>query len=191
MVLEYVARWRGGRIGAGASVFHFGDPEGPQSVDAIPTAVRALFVAFQGSLPDEVNIEFDSEVRELDLAGNLTGVSPVTAPASVNGTSTLSWSQGMGSMIRWNTGQVVAGRRLVGRTFIAPRTNTAFTTSGDVTPGTITSDGTAIAAFLTALSNAGSPLVIWSRTGQVTAPVQNGATQSRPSYLRSRNDRSV
>ena len=66
----------------------------------------------------------------------------------------------LNGLIRWATGNVVAGRQLKGRTFVPAPVEAENTTGGVVNAAYITGVGTAISALLGA---ANAELVIWSR----------------------------
>lgn len=188
MPSEYVARWRGGRIGAGASVFHFTGTNSPTTAQSLANAVRQFFVAAAPLIGSGIAIEFDAEVRVLDNNGTLTAVLPVTRPTILSGSGGNDFINGTGGMVRWTTSSIVAGRRLLGRTFIVPMESASFV-SGEMTAsaqGTLAAAG---AALITASQSASAPLVVWSRANAVTAEVINCTVPSRPSSLRTRNDR--
>lgn len=189
MPAEYVVRWSGGRIGSGATVLHFAPTASPTVAQAIATRTRAFFNQLASFLPDDVVLNFDSEVRVITAAGDLEAVLPVTPGAAVAGTSAGSFASGMGAMIRWNTGAVVGGKRIIGKTFLAPLSSTNFTASGSVAGAFRTTVQTEATAFLANLVTDGSRLVVWSRTYAATSDVLTAAVPERPSYLRSRNDR--
>lgn len=189
MPQEYVARWVGGRIGAGATVLHFKSIAGPSQATAIATNVRALFNTLAAVLPDDVTINFDSEVRELADDGTLTAVYPVAAPAAVTGSGVGVFSNGTGILVRHSTGTIFAGRRLLGRTFLVPATGTSFNGNGDVLAATVTLVNNAFATLRTSMTGGGAEFAVWSRTAGQTSSVIQSVTQARPTTLRTRNDR--
>lgn len=186
---EYVARWAGGRIGVGASVFHFQSIAGPTAATTIATSTRTLFNTLVAAFPNDVSISFDSEVRELQDDGTLMAVYPVAVPSTVTGTSTASWTNGTGLMVRHSTGAIINGRRLLGRTFFVPVSGASFDTNGEVLASTVTAFNNAFATFNTAVAGPGANFSVWSRANAAVAPVVNSSTQVRPSTLRTRNDR--
>lgn len=187
MVLEYTARWAGGRIGSGATVMHFQGPADTITGNLIAAAMRQWFSARQAALPNDVTITFDAEIRNYALDGTLQTVIPITAPAPVTGSYADVWTNGAGRMVRYSTGQVVNGRRLNGRTFLVP-SGGVFDNTGNVLGGTITADQTAHDTFRNALLAAGTEIVVWSRTYSVAHPVLTMSTVVRPVGLRTRND---
>lgn len=189
MPQEYVARWVGGRIGAGASVFHFQSIGGGTSAQALANAVRALFNTLAAALPNDITIQFDTEVKEISDAGVLTAVYPVTPPANVNGTGSTVWINGTGILVRHSTAAIIAGRRLLGRTFLVPVTAASFNDAGDVLSSTITAFNAAFATLNSTAAGLGANFAVWSRKNATTSPVVVSATVPRPSTLKTRNDR--
>lgn len=189
MPQEYTARWAGARVGAGASVFHFESIAGPTAAQGLATATRALFQSLVAIFPNDISIQFDTEVRELSDAGVLLDVYPVTPPAAVTGTKTTAFANGTGILVRHSTGVILAGRRILGRTFLVPVAADSFNDAGDVIAGTLTVINTSFATFNTATAAAGANFAVWSRANAATAPVVASAALSRPTTLRTRNDR--
>lgn len=188
MPQEYVVRWSGARVGTGATVLHFVSIAGPSGAQGIADATRAFFFSRALAFPNDVTFTFDPEVRELLNDGTLVGVYPVTAPAGFAGTGTGSFVNGSGRLVRLTTGVIIGGKRLYGRIYLVPSVD--FTDpSGNVQGGTITADKSALVTFMNAVAATGSNLAVWSRANAATAPVTTADTQSRPTQLRSRNDR--
>lgn len=188
MVAEYTVRWNGGRIGLGASVFHFGGTDSPSAAFAAANAIRSFFDTIKPLLPNTIQITPDPEIRNMTAAGVLTSVVSFTPPATVVGTGTGAWTNGSGGMIRWTTASVVGGRRLLGRTFIVPLNGSSFT-GGNLTSAAIGSIVAAGNTLQSAMTANGTPLQVWSKKNAVTSDVIGNAVPSRPSTLRTRNDR--
>lgn len=185
-MLQYRARWSGGRIGSGYSVFNVDGAIG-NDLQGVADEIRLWFSSRSSALPNDVTISFEAEVKELTVAGNLISIGAVTAPGSVTGGYSGDWSSSSGRVVRWTTADVVGGRRLIGHTFLVP--SAQFTdSSGSVLAGTISADATAHAALIAGLSGNGTPLVVWSRRYATTGEVTLGQTLARPVSLRSRND---
>jgi|SRR5664279_812320 len=92
--------------------------------------------------------------------GNIIGSYSFTTPALVTGTGNATYPNGVGACVDWLTAGVVAGRRVMGRTFLVPLTNVAYDTNGTLTPTALTTLQNAALALSTAL---GADFVIWSR----------------------------
>lgn len=138
-------------------------------------------------MPDNTQINFDSEVLDLDVSGTLLAVWPVTPPAVVAGTLTTAFAQAQGARIDWSTSTIVAGRRLTGRTYVVPIASGGYTTDGVLTGATVTALQTAANAFITATS-AGRPLRVWSRTHATDAVVASASVPLKGAILRGRRD---
>lgn len=188
MPQEYVARWTGARVGAGASVFHFESIASGTAATALAGYVRGMFDAIKGNIPDDVTISFDGEMKELDNSGTLIAVYPVTVPSTVSGTYTGSFANGSGIVVRHNTGAIVNGRRLIGRTFIVPAGHGSFQNNGEVLPVAQAGINTAFVNLRTSANTTGANFAVWSRKNGTVAPVSSSQTLSRPSTLRTRND---
>lgn len=187
MPYEYTVRWSGARIGSGASVFHFRPAGGATGAATIGTATRTFFEAVKGLLPSAVTLSYDREVRQLANDGTLEAVFPVAQQNVTVGTGS-AYVNGAGGCIRWTTDVVSGGRRQQGRTFLVPMSTAAFQ-AGEVSSASIGTVGTAAAAYITSLDSGGVDLLVWSRKNGTTADVIAGALLSRPSSLRTRNDR--
>lgn len=186
---EYVVRWAGARVGAGASVFHFQSVAGSAAAQPLANAVRAMFFSLIAAFPDDISFSFDSEVRELSEAGALLAAYPITAPPTTGGSSSAAFASGTGLMVRHNTGVILGGKRVRGRTFMVPVSSASFTTNGDVLASTVSAFNAAFATLITAANGVGAPFSVWSRANAAIVPVVSSATQVRPSTMKTRNDR--
>lgn len=189
MSWRYKVGWTGGRIGSGVSVFVIGAGTTQPTWSAVNTAFRGWFVALSSFVPNDVSWTFPVESESFNPSdGVLEEVVSIPQAAGLTASDAgTTWSAPAGRIVRWNTGNVVAGRRLIGKTFIVPSSGAAFS-EGSIAGSVRTSDGTAHGALLTGLQAAGGELRIWSRKHGVAVPVTGGATLARPTTLRSRND---
>ena len=125
--------------------------------------------------------------RELDDAtGTLTGAwSSGVAHTGTGGSSATQTADATQALVRWNTGTVVAGRFLKGRTFIPGMAADAFD-NGNLVSGLITTINNACTTFL---ASAGPP-VIWHRpvqsAGGSVAVVNTGSVWPELAVLRRR-----
>jgi hypothetical protein len=152
-------------------------------------AVEDFWVAIQSQISNAFTMTVDPEVRQLNEAtGVLLSVSPVTVTSRVmNGTGErLDLLQGL---LTWNTGDVVDGRVVKGRTFLPGPMETMNEPGGVPTTAYKTTINSAAAALQTALPNA---LVVWHRpvneAGGSIHEVILGAVNSSWSYLQSRRN---
>lgn len=189
MPQEYVARWSGGRIGAGATVFHFESIGSNAAAQILANGVRTFFDSLKGFLPQSINIDFDTEVRDLTSAGGLSAVYPITKPAAVVGTNVSSYAAGTGLLVRHTTGVIAGGRRLQGRTFLVPIGSANFTNTGEALPATQTTIAGYFATLKATAGGTGANFAVWSRKNATVAPIQVSTVVSRVTTLRTRNDR--
>lgn len=192
MTLTYRPQWSGSRIGSGFTVFNLEGTESTTSETAenAATAIRAWFNSLIATIPNDVSITFPGEMLVTNAAtGELESVLPVTPPTGIVGDYSGAYAANAGRLVRWQTGAVLGGRRITGRTFLVP-SGGVFTDGGNVGNSVIDSDAIAHAALLTALG-ASCPLLVVAKgtvTPVVPIPVVSGATLPRPTNLRSRND---
>jgi hypothetical protein len=190
MVIQYRAPWSVPNAGPSVSTFHF-NGDVVTNPTALAAAVRLFFDGIKSTLPNDVIVSFASEFTVHNTGtGELTGTVPVTPPLAVQGTGTGSWAGGAGYRVDWLTPFVRAGRRVRGRTFIVPASNTVFSTEGRVLGATGTTANVAGGAMMSAASAAGNDLAVWSRatdslTG-ATFEVTNAATSTLAATLRGR-----
>lgn len=189
-MFEYRAIWNVQGGGVGYSVFHVREA-GLSSISAeaqiFADDLRTGLFSIAGMLPDDVQITFDTEARELNVVtGALESVGSVDAPAAVTGASAAVYSAPSGARVDLITESIVAGRRLRGRTYMVPLYSTAYTTNGSISSGAQSSlEG----AFETFRDQAGAySLAVWSRTHGVLADVASVNVPSEAAILRSRRE---
>lgn len=163
-MIEYRCPWTIPNAGPSVTTFHVDASASTAAAGAAAGAIRAFFDALKGSLPDDVTVNFDAEVREIDVAtGELVDARPVAAPAAVQGTVTGAWPAGTGARVIWQTPRVLRGRRVRGATFLVPIGAGLFTTGGQLSGAMITACDTAGANLIAALNTLGTPLLVYSR----------------------------
>lgn len=163
-MLEYRCPWSIPNAGPSVSTFHFDGTAGSAAAGAAANAIRAFFLALAGSLPDDVTVTFDSEVREIDVAtGELTNVVSIAPPPPVPGTVTGEWPAGTGARIVWQTPRILRGRRVRGATFIVPIGAGLFTTGGQLGIPMITACNSAGTTLISQLNTLALPLLVYSR----------------------------
>lgn len=188
---RYTVNWNASSGGPGTSTFHV-QSDGPTAAQDAADAIRAMFNALIAMFPTDVSFSFPGEVLLINAPDNtLTGVIPITAPASLTGTSSASYAAPTGARIRWITDGIVRGRRVTGTTFLVPLYSTAFTTDGTVSSTAITAIQGAVDTYLASTDYV--PLV-YSRptaaspTGGVYHAITGGSVPDRAAVLRSRRD---
>lgn len=143
-------------IGPGLSTFYALDTS-----PGFPAAVRAMIAGWASSIPTGTTITVPNNGDVIDPStGALTGVwSDGSAPAPVTGSGSGTYARGVGAQVRWRTSGIVAGRRVVGSTFIVPMVSLGFDTDGTLGPATITALLTPATAYVAAAPYA----CVWSR----------------------------
>lgn len=88
-----------------------------------------------------------------DVTGHLAGSWTETAGTggTVAGTNAGQWAQGVGARIKWITGGIHAGRRVVGSTFMVPLIINAYEGSGEITSAYLSSMSSAASGLITAV----------------------------------------
>lgn len=179
--------WSGGGVqGAAVNVLSFAAESGVPNVAGIHDAYFAL----KTLIPPSVTISVAGSGDTYDDAnGELTSTWSAGAAQSFLGQAPFPQiAAGVGACVTWNTGLIVAGRRLRGRTFLVPLSTQAYD-----------NDGTLTLAAQTALENFGTALLavgglgVWHRP---TAAGNDGAASGVTSFrlrdkvavLRSRRD---
>jgi hypothetical protein len=127
------------------------------------TALKTFYSAIKDLMPNATQFTIPNngdQINESDgkLSGVWTGTNggPVTSIASAS----LNYAGSAGSMVKWNSGGIVSGHRVVGRTFLVPMVSSAFFTDGSLQTSTITQIQNAAQALLTAYTDA---VKVWAR----------------------------
>lgn len=186
-ILEYRPTWAVPGAGDAQSVFHWSGLAEDQDVAC--AAIRTFFNSLAGNIPNDVTISFPSELFEVDgVTGALVDIHPVTAPSAVTGTNSGSWSGGVGACFKWDTGIVLGGRRLRGKTFLTPCSGNSFDVDGTLAAAVVTALVGVANTLLSSMSTNGTPLVILSKTHGDWATVASVSVPDRSAILRSRRD---
>jgi hypothetical protein len=157
-----------GSFGATDSVMHFDQVSGTAQQAA--TAVMNMWQSIDNALHSSVSWALDTDVRTLNEAtGALSAIATVSA-ASATGSGTGDYVDLLQGLIVWNTGEVVDGRLLRGRTFIPGITEASVDTTGRPTSGFASVVNTAVS---TLIADVNSQPVVWHR------PVYSGTGSSR------------
>jgi hypothetical protein len=145
--------WSGGTGLPGYSVFYgffTGDPTG---------GLNTFFTALKGYVPQTISWQIPNAGDTIDDAtGTINGAWTGTGGGTITATNINAYAAGTGGYVRWNTPNIVAGRRLKGRTFLCPLATGAYQSDGTIEPTSLA----AIQAAATTLAAAGT-LVVWHR----------------------------
>lgn len=184
---QYRPEWSTPQGGSGYTVLNFATPtEGP--MQAAAEAVSEFFNSIESNFPLGVTITFPEEATVHANDGTITGFLPITPPTAAAGTFDADYAAPAGAHVQWRTSTVVAGRRLLGRTFLVPLLASAFDNDGTLNPAIVTAISAAANTLLADLTAAGNSLVVWSRTAAAVAPVTSAVVPDQATILRSRRD---
>lgn len=157
MVREILVDWTTPAGGGQVSVFHFIEAT---AVAAQRAALNTFLQSVDNNCSTSTTWSIRSAGRDVDTAtGALTASwgdsTAYTAPGGITGSPVADATQ---ALLRWNTGRVVAGRFLRGRTYI-PGISSGSLNSGNLLAATQTALATAGQALVTA----GVQLAVWHR----------------------------
>lgn len=145
--------WNTGVGGPGLSTFYTLD-----SVDGTP-ALNTFWNAVKAVFSSTVNVTVPSSGDTIDAStGTLTGGWSGGTAGTYTGSSAGAYAGGTGAFIKWNTSGIAGGRRVRGRTFIAPILAAGYDTDGTIASGYLT----IIQNAATTLAGTGS-FYVWHR----------------------------
>jgi hypothetical protein len=139
----------------GLSTFYYGVAS-PNVSDCV-----AFFTALKAFFPSSLTWTIPSNGDEIDSAtGALTGVWTGSGGGTVTANvGTGPYAAGTGLRVRWNTGIIHNGRRVLGSSFLVPAVTSVYSSSGVIVPANQTSIQTAASAFVAS----GVAKGIWSK----------------------------
>lgn len=147
------AIWTGFPGGPGVSTFYSLGP-----ATDIPL-IHGFFDAIQSILPADVTVQVEGTGDVIDeTTGELTGAWSADTPAPVAGTDAGKYAAPTGFVVIWETGVVMDGTRLRGKTYVVPAAATMFAPDGSIDSETLTYLRGAAAGLA-----AENQLVIWHR----------------------------
>lgn len=163
-----------------------------------PLDVRAFFLAIASFIPSPCTVQVAGSGDVIDDdEGELQGTWSGATPGVVGGSGG-AYAAPSGALVSWTTSTVRRGRILRGRTFLVPLASSNYTTSGQVTSGTVSTIQTAATALVSAFAG---DLVVWGRPVwdyQTDPPtkiasgtngiVTGAVAQSKVATLRTRRD---
>jgi hypothetical protein len=173
----------GGVVGPSVSTFYF-----KSTASGFSASLQTFFQAIKASLPDDVTIQVPNTGDTIDETnGQLVTSWTDSGGATTVGTSTAVFAIGSGFRIRWITGGLRDGRKVVGTTFVVPASSISFDTTGRLTT---TNQTTVLAAANALITAQAASFVVWGKPhskaladGQSVvisaADVPLGATQLR------------
>ena len=195
-VYRVTAVWSGFVGAPGYTKFSFADLTDNTLRNAAGAKVRQLFVDLAAHRQTGWQVLVMPSVDEFDMAtGALIGSALMTTvPTASAGTasSATQYAGGSGYCLTWNTGLIISGRRVRGRTFFVPSC-AVFDVDGSLTSAAITTINTAASTFLALTAPRPN---VWRRQyntavppvqiGGALAPVDTYTLRDSASQLRSR-----
>jgi hypothetical protein len=183
MTNVYVAKvdWTGTYGHTGISRFAFERADHADvtraDVDSMATAIDDLFGPVMGWFPIDVSYTIDSIVEYYDgVLGTLLGeVAATSAHVLHAGGADGAYGNGIGALLKWNTGGLFDGHRIRGRTYMVPLGSVAFQTDGVLKPDCVSSWLTGAAAYLAAMATAGLSPLVWGHPRDVPATLRTPA----------------
>lgn len=155
--------WSGaGVVGPGVSTFYY-----VSTATGFPADLMTFFTAVRALVPDSVqwNIPNSGDTISVET-GRPTGTWSDSGGGNLVATGNSAFVMGTGVRIKWPTGQIINGRRVVGATFIVPLSSNQFEGSGAILGTALTT----LQAAASALATAGiAKRVIWHRPTSVAA----------------------
>lgn len=183
-IVRVRVEWNGLAGLPGISTFYVGTTDA--DISELVTFYNAIKALFPSGL--SWTIPANGDVIEA-TTGELTGTHIFTGAGTVSGTGgSAAYAAGVGLRVRWLTGAVVNGRRVVGTTFLTHWLSSNYDQQGSIDDTDRATVQTAASAFVAA----GSPWGIWHRPTTLGGSdgsfhAMNGAlVPDRVSWLRTR-----
>lgn len=176
--------WSGSPVvGSGVSVVHCL----PSDVDDLISIMRTFFTSIRTLCPDALQWSFPTAGDVInESTGVRTGTFTAASATAVSGLGGSIWVNGVGARVKWLTTGVVAGRTVVGSTFIVPLISGSYEGAGNITSTALGTLSTSAATVVAGTSK----LRIYSRKTSSRPGVSFLATASQApdkvSWLRSR-----
>jgi hypothetical protein len=151
----------------GLFTHYFKSPSDPAvAADALTVAnrVRAAWATTPGVFSNTVSLTVSPVVDVLDYTnGHLVGSFAVTPPAVINGSAGASPGPSeVAACLTWDSGSVISGRRLRGRTFVSPIQG-GYTQTIGTNSSVITGLNAVGVAMIGATPPLAIPLQVWKR----------------------------
>lgn len=167
---RYRVKWDFPNGGPGVSTFY-------ASGATVAADLQAFFNACKTRIPAACTLSWDGVAETIEVeSGDLQSASSTGTAWTVVGTGTGPWAAGVGASVKWITGAVVYGHRVVGRTFLAPLNQFSFDAFGTLDSNAMSEFATAAAALT---ASAGSTFSVYTRP----KPAPGGIGPDRPGVV--------
>jgi hypothetical protein len=181
-IRRYRVLWGGASALPGYSVFY------GSSAGALASDLVTFFTAIKSVVPVPITWDIPISGDTLDdSTGTINGGWVDVAGGVVSATAATAYAAGTGAYTQWQTAAIVGGRRLRGRTFLAPLFNGGYDTSGTIAAATLAVLSPAVSALATA-----GKMVVWHRptplapTSGSSSLVTSGTVPDQVTSLRTR-----
>lgn len=125
------------------------------------TALRTFYDGIKALIPSGLTIQVPSTGDQVNEAtGQITGVWTGAVQTVVTGTAVSVYAGASGACINWRTGNVINGRRPMGRTFLVPLASGAFENNGTLATTTLATLNAVSTQLITDLAG---ELKVWHR----------------------------
>lgn len=181
MVLQAIVEWTGPGATQKLNVFHYADT-------ATGAGIKSDLEAWLNAIKPQISSQFSAKLQNVwrtydTVTGDLTNeVAFSGGTATITGTSANQvLPDAVAGLFRWNTGVVVSGRFLKGRTFV-PGLTVGLMTSGNFA-------GTGLTTLVTAaqtLAGSTNHFAVWSKKHGVVHDVNSGSFWAEASTQRRR-----
>lgn len=159
--------------GPGVATMYFRDV-----ATAVPS-VRQFWNGLALFMPSDVHIVVENLGDIInDATGDLVDTWFQSPVAPLDGGANGNYAAPAGASITWETGVILNGHRLRGRTFVIPTVASAFEANGSLAAATVTGLSDAAGALIAAQNNS---FVIWHRPFAGAAAV--GTKPARPAFV--------
>lgn len=179
---KVLVTWSGLNGLPGLSVFY------TAAADDATANLGTFFGAIKAFFPGSLSWSIPAAGDEIsDVTGQLVGGWSGGTSSSTSGTGGTSYASGTGTYMQWGTATIVNGRRLKGRTFLAPMSTTQYDTDGTMNNTSVATINTAAATLV-----ATNKLRIFHRpltgtfTGGTSDVVTSGVCADKVTSLRTR-----
>lgn len=189
---EMVVVWSGVTGLPGYSKFRFIGSVTGSALTSAATNLSTMLTVLKPAIPTLVTWTIQPGVSvHADDGTLLTEDTIPTPPAAIVGTGAGAYSSASGFYIRWNTGAINGGHKVVGRTYFVPVTANILQADGTIIEASRTAYLTAAQAFATSTpspainsrARPGNPLA-----GNQTIAIQSANIPDKQVVLRSRRD---
>jgi hypothetical protein len=150
-----------------------------------------FFGVLLGLMPAGVTINMPTTGPRINpVNGDLVGSWIRASTSTMSGSAGTTYAAGVGASVRWETGVVLDGHRVRGRTYLVPLVSAIFDADGTLM---FSQQALILNAALATVTAMGTNMQVWHRPSTTgtphvgsAVPVTTAAVPDRPAILRSR-----